>query len=97
MVLLRNTCTYVWLFLVVATLISWWLGMHEAAEFDWAPLLTSPRTLVFAFVAIAIVKVRFVIWHFMEVGHGPAWLRWTCDAWLVSLGIVMLVFYQHHF
>lgn len=50
----------------------------------------SQFSVVASIVLIAVVKVRFVIWHFMEVRHGPSWLRWICDAWLVTLALIVL-------
>jgi hypothetical protein len=74
----RNTLVYVWLFLVAVTLVSGWLG----TRFGRTPVqMTWPVSC--AVLLIALVKSRLVFRHFMDVRLAPAWLGWTCDAWLV--------------
>lgn len=96
MVLLRNSLTYVWLFLVGTTLVSWWLGTGRSVVGGEAPVLALDFTLTVGIVLIAVVKTRFVIWHFMEVRHGPAWLRWVCDSWLAFLAVTVVALYRYN-
>jgi hypothetical protein len=73
-----------WLVLVLATVVSWWLGSNDANGSHQPAILT--RTAIFS---VAIVKCRLVIRHYMEVRFAPPWLRWACDAWLLlNLGMV---------
>lgn len=95
MALFRNSLTYVWFFLVATTLLSWWLGNNGSSIITEAQALTLDFTLTVAIVLIALIKTRFVIWHFMEVRHCPAWLRWTCDSWLIVLAIILLGIYRY--
>jgi Prokaryotic Cytochrome C oxidase subunit IV len=75
---LGNRLTIVWIFLSAITVFSWWFSArHGAAAFDVG------ATVAIAVSVAALVKSRLVLWHFMEVHDGPAWLRWTCTAWLV--------------
>lgn len=96
MVLLRNSLTYVWLFLVGTTLVSWWLGAGQSVMGGEAPVLALDFTVTVGIILIAVVKTRFVIWHFMEVRHGPAWLRWVCDSWLAFLAITVVALYRYN-
>lgn len=63
---------YVWAFLAFATLASWGIGARD-------PLHALPLLVVM----IAVIKCRLVIRYFMDVRHAPAWLRYSCDAWLL--------------
>lgn len=76
----RNVLVYVWLFLVAATLFSWW----AASSSDGGGLRVDlPITI--SVLLMSFVKVRLVIQHFMEVRLGPRWLRLCCDGWLVAV------------
>ena len=84
----RGRLTLVWLLLVAVTFVSWWLGARgESGRLE----VNLPITI--GVVAIALVKTRLVFWHFMEVRTAPAWLRWTCDAWLVFLALMVFALY----
>ncbi|RLT95628.1 cytochrome C oxidase subunit IV family protein [Ketobacter sp.] len=91
--LFQNRLTHVWAFLVATTLASWWLGgsAHRIME---GALAQERFTTTSIIIAIAIIKMRLVIWHFMEVKACPRWLRWTCDAWLLSVAIIVLGLYR---
>lgn len=74
-----------WVFpaLVLATLSSWLLGIEG-----------STSTLVgCAVVAIALIKVRVVGLHFMELRSAPAALRGAFEAYVVVTGATLLVLY----
>jgi cytochrome c oxidase subunit IV len=80
---LRHPLTLLWLVLLLATVVSWWLGSDRDAA-DQASVLTTV-----AILAVAIVKCRLVIRNYMEVRYAPSWLRLTCDAWLLlNFGMV---------
>lgn len=69
----RNPLVQTWLFLVFATIAGWLLGSHHERGMFAA----------FCVLALAMIKVRLVIWNYMEVGRAPSWLRRACDSWLL--------------
>ncbi|MEU6348246.1 cytochrome C oxidase subunit IV family protein [Streptomyces sp. NPDC047072] len=74
-----------WVFpvLVLATLSSWLLGIED-----------STSTLVgCAVVAIALIKVRLVGLHFMELRDAPAALRGAFEVYVVATGATLLILY----
>ena len=85
---IRNRLTYIWLFLCVITVISWWVGTGQGADSYRANVPVTAVVLV-----IALIKTRFVIRNYMEVRLAPAWLRLTCDAWLLCLFAAISCFY----
>jgi len=76
----------VWLLLVVATTISWYLDQGQAAGgMQYASI---------AILVIAFVKVRYVISEFMETRFAPLPLRLAGDSWCIlvcGLLIAMLL------
>jgi hypothetical protein len=81
----RGPLFYTWLFLVTATVFSWWLGSANGAE----PHRPANVLVTLSILLIAIIKCRFVIRNYMEVRFAPSWLQWTCDAWLIfNFGMV---------
>ncbi|HET8710205.1 MAG TPA: cytochrome C oxidase subunit IV family protein [Spongiibacteraceae bacterium] len=85
---LRNPLTYVWAFLALITLASWSLGRGHGADYQINPAIT------IGVLAIALIKSRFVIRYFMEVGSAPRWLRYACDGWLLSVfGLLLAIYY----
>jgi hypothetical protein len=87
---LRGRLTLVWMVLVLATVATWWLGARGESE-----RLDLNLSLTAGVVAIALVKIRLVVWHFMEVRTAPAWLRWNCDGWLAFLGLMIFALYRY--
>jgi hypothetical protein len=85
---LRSPLTLVWLVLTSVTFVSWWIG---ATARGGTLRLSLPITL--GVIAIAILKMGLVMWHFMEVRSAPAWLRWNCSGWLLSLAILLSALY----
>lgn len=81
--------TAVWLLLVAATLLAWQLGTHPSDPSHYT--LKAAAILML----IAIVKVRFVIMQFMEVGHAPLPLRLACEAWMIAVCVVIIGFYAY--
>ncbi|MFJ8786168.1 MULTISPECIES: cytochrome C oxidase subunit IV family protein [unclassified Streptomyces] len=74
-----------WVFpaLVLATLSSWLLGIEG-----------STSTLIgCAVVAIALIKVRLVGLHFMELRNAPAFLRGAFEVYVVATGATLLTLY----
>jgi hypothetical protein len=82
--------TRIWAFLSAITMLSWALvSARGAGEF-------SPSVLVTVGVlAIAAVKARFIIRHFIGVQAAPTWLRVVTDTWLATLSTVILALYPY--
>lgn len=76
----------VWLILVLATLLSWMLGHGLGA----VPL----QFAAIGVIAIAFVKVRFVIFEFMELRGAPMAMRMAADAWLLVAVVVLCGLYM---
>lgn len=79
--LLKRT-TIVWLILILATILSWFMGANQ-----------NQIVLNVIIILITFVKVRLVITHFMEVRSAPQALRILCDAWMAILCVSMLALY----
>jgi hypothetical protein len=78
--LARTRSTLVWAALVAATIGTWWLGVHSL------PGLEDVGGGVGAFVIfVAMIKVRFVAIHFMEIGNAPLALRLIVELYCVAL------------
>ena len=72
--------------MVGATGISWWMGG------DHSSALTDGQMASLVLV-IALLKVRFVLGHFMEVKFAGNYLKWVTDLWVVMVGITLLYLY----
>ena len=83
--LLRNRVTLVWLILVSATAISWEMG-HGAGFED-------VRHASIAIIAIAFIKVRYVILDFMEIRHAPIWMRAVGETWCSVICTALITLY----
>ncbi|MGH3958166.1 cytochrome C oxidase subunit IV family protein [Mycobacterium sp.] len=80
--------TFVWLILSAITVVAWWLGPGHARA-----AMAADVSITVAVLAMALVKVRLVIQHFMEVRTAPRWLRLFTDIWIVVLwGAVMAIY-----
>ncbi|MDH0639322.1 cytochrome C oxidase subunit IV family protein [Pseudomonas sp. GD03721] len=75
----RNTA--IWLLLVAVTLVAWQMG-HGVGGLE-------PAVAGVAILVISLVKVRFVLFDFMELSGAPAGMRWVGDLWLVGLGLIL--------
>lgn len=95
MMLLRNPLLWVWGILVLTTLVSWYLGTNPNAGAAAESITDLSFTVTAGIVLIAVIKMRFVMWYFMEVRLGPSWLRHTCDAWLIAIIALVLGLYQY--
>jgi hypothetical protein len=81
--LFQGRIALVWLSLTLVTLISW--AISHAAGGDLRPDLA----VSLAVIVIAVIKARFVLREFMEVGHASRWLRVLSDAWVVGLPLAI--------
>jgi hypothetical protein len=88
--LARSRATVVWLVLVGATAASWWLGVHDVPGLD-----SIGGGVGAVVILIAMIKVRFVALHFMEIRDAPRPLRliieFYCAAVLAALMVLLLV------
>ena len=72
------------------TVLSWWLGTRNGG------LSFSPDAAVtVAVLLISALKVRVIVWEFMELRHAPASMRRFADAFLVVLMAVLLALYTY--
>jgi hypothetical protein len=86
--LVRHRQTLVWLGLVAATLVSWWLSAAHALDSSTARQVATCAVLVVAFA-----KVGLVGWHFMELGGAPRVLRGFFAAWVLVVLAVLVGLY----
>jgi hypothetical protein len=75
---LRNASTPIWMLLILATGLSWWLG-HGPEAADSRPYAAT------GLVIIAAIKIRLVVRCFMEVHNAPLVLQRVMDAWLLAM------------
>ncbi len=76
--------TAVWLFLLIATGLTWYLG--EAGP-------EGGMSIAFAILAIAFVKCRFVAWDFMGLSHANLFWRSLMLGWLILvLGLIAIAY-----
>lgn len=80
--------TWTWAALTVITIGSWWLAPAHFTNTVHASTGITALVLVLTFI-----KARLIIRNFMEVQHGPRWLRWATDAWLGLLVAVVFGIY----
>ena len=79
----RTRITAVWMFLVVATLVSW-----ESAQ-----VARDRRLAISTVLVIAFVKVRFIGMEFMDLRTAPLPLRLAFELWLVVVCSALLALY----
>lgn len=75
--------TIVWFVLIVATLISWYLGDgHTATKFA-----------AIAVIVTAFIKVAMIGEHFMELRTAPPQLRWAFHGWCLLVPSIICGIY----
>lgn len=72
--------TIVWMGLVLATCITWWLGTDHPFASVYVRLAAALA------IAIAFVKAYFIGADFMELRSAPKSLRVVFAAWIVGIG-----------
>ena len=87
--LLRHPATIVWLILAGVTTFSWWLGAGSVAE-----AARSHPNITTGVILLSLVKVRLILFHFMEVREAPWPLRRICDAWIAIVGLLLVGLYR---
>jgi len=81
--LLRARSTFVWLALVIVTIVSWAVGADHEVGSGIAVLV----------LALAVIKVRFVGLDFMELRTAPLFLRGIFEAYCIILWMVLAGMY----
>ncbi|MFJ9390505.1 cytochrome C oxidase subunit IV family protein [Nocardioides sp. NPDC101246] len=84
--LLRSSASAVWLFLVIATVVSWALGTDHG-------FVDSVRTASLIVLVVAFVKVRFVGLYFMELKDAPLPLRVLIEVYCLVVCCLTIGFY----
>lgn len=80
--LLWSRTTLVWLVLVAATALSFILG-HGIG-------ISDARIAAVVILVTTFVKVRFVIFDFMEVRGAPLWMRRAADGWVIGIAALLI-------
>ena len=83
---LKLRVTWLWLFLIAATVASWEFG-HGLGFGENVRLSTT------AVLVIAFIKARMVILDFMEIRHAPLALRLMLEAWTLVVAATLLILY----
>lgn len=81
----HNPVSLVWLALMLATAVSWWLGADHGVGVEEATI---------AVLTVAFIKVRFIGMYFMELRHAPPALRLLFEGWVVVVWAGLIVLYQ---
>jgi heme/copper-type cytochrome/quinol oxidase subunit 4 len=82
--LLKNRISLIWLALIAATLISWWIGTDDAAS----PTLGTAAVLIVVFI-----KIRLIGLYFMELRDAPLPLRLLFEGYCLIVCTTLLVMY----
>jgi hypothetical protein len=80
---------FVWLGLSGISVLQLWFSSPGSGN-----VLTPSHAITFGVIALALVKVRFIIREFMEVRHAPALLMRLTDFWLVFTAVALLGTYS---
>lgn len=85
--LLRHPAIPIWLLLVLATGLSWWLGTQGSGTPD------SHTYATVTLLIVAFIKVRFIGLHFMELRGAPLPLRLVFEAWVIVVCTAIVSLY----
>jgi heme/copper-type cytochrome/quinol oxidase subunit 4 len=86
--LVRHRGSVVWVALVAATLVAWWLSADSGSIGGSARTIGSVTVL-----AVAMTKVRFVMREFMELRNAPATIRRLADTWIALVLTALVLTY----
>lgn len=78
-------------------LVLWWavlVGLTVLSFEGSMQWLGTSHTGFAVVIVIALIKIRMVILHFMEVAAAPLVLRAPLEAWIVLLGIALFVTWE---
>jgi len=85
--LLRTPITLVWAVLVLATGLSWFLGIEEGLAPD------RQQAASVAILLIAFVKVRFIGLYFMELREAPVAMRGVIELYCAGVAALTIGLY----
>lgn len=81
----KHTTVPVWLFLLAATGVTWWLGDHGLAG----------KSVAITIMLLALVKGLGVAREFMELKSAPPLWRWLVQGWLLLVtGLILLTYWM---
>ena len=80
----RDRITVVWAVLMIATAISWLLGIGHAVTHEYAGV---------AILIIAFLKIHFVGAYFMELRNAPRPLLIAFDCWVVTVLVTLVLLF----
>ncbi len=83
--MLSNTIDRIWLALLAATFVTFWLGESGLSGTGLLPVLVM--------FGLAYMKGLLVIWHFMELRHAPFLWRALMVGWLTLIVVVIVLAY----
>ncbi|MCW3014533.1 MAG: hypothetical protein JWO02_1625 [Solirubrobacterales bacterium] len=83
--LLKNRASIAWLFLILATLLSWRLGTDHGLSSD-----DDHRLVSSVIVLVAFVKIRLVGLYFMELRDSPLPLRLVFEGYCLVVCAAVL-------
>jgi hypothetical protein len=75
----------VWIGLSLISVLQLWLGSVNGHD-----TLTPNAAITVGVIAMALVKVRFIVREFMEVRHAPVLLCRLTDAWIAITAVALL-------
>jgi hypothetical protein len=78
---LRDRVNLVWIFLILATLVSWSLGTGHELDARYGGVII---------IAVAMIKVRLVGRYFMELRDAPIPLMTLFECWVVAVGLMLI-------
>jgi heme/copper-type cytochrome/quinol oxidase subunit 4 len=81
---LKNRISLIWLVLITATLISWWIGTGDAA---------TPQLGTAAVFIVVFIKIRLIGLYFMELREAPLPLRLLFEGYCLIVCTALLVMY----
>ena len=80
----RARTTAIWVILVLASFLTWWLGMNGSGH------QLVDRIMIAAVIVIAFFKAYLIGMEFMEVRGAPAVLRGLFTGWVVLFAVAIM-------
>lgn len=87
--LMLSKASAIWLLLMLCSGLLWWLG------FDHGAVQAIPYGVA-ALIAIAFLKIRFVVMDFMQVNKAPRLLHLILDGWIFGVGATLILIHWFH-
>ena len=86
--ILRLWETRIWLMLVIATGMSWWMSTSLSPS----PAMSHVQ-ITLGVLTLTFIKVWLVMRSFMEINHAPLALRLIGDGWVLIVGSLVTLMY----